>query len=481
MNQQNNELSPKDGFIVVADSKQAYNDELIIKKLYQPIMGIVARGLYDELSLRIQPRMNLAARRMNKDLQLALNVGVGSLVQARNRLEALGLLRTYTLTDEIGVLTIYEIKPPLTATAFFSDDILSSLLLSLIGETQYQELKDEFLYQKEIPANAQEITKTLLEVYLPDFTIPVAKNNSVKATLTEPLVQQTLADVLDEAYFVSLLQKSFVDQRDVLAHKADLVNLCLLYRLDELQLMTLLEQNCDVITNQVDYAAAKKQAYREFEMKLNPQTEQVATQEESTAVQTTPPTPPAKGSGGNAELLIAACNGMTPIEFLTDIKRQKGSFVTKNERIFIEDMVRRNVLPNSVLNALIHYALIVQKHNLLKVSFLEAIAVDWAQNKIKTPSEAFSYVRKRNQKQKEKAEQRKKALPKYYNGRPVVQKEKLPEWAKEEQKNPPRDLEKEAILKIKIAEQEKIAAENKRKFKERKRKEAEERRKARKW
>lgn len=71
--------------------------------------------------------------------------------------------------------------------------------------------------------------------------------------------------------------------------------------------------------------------------------------------------------------------------------------------------------------------------------------------------------------------------PKKAASQKIVQKEKLPDWAKTEQKNPPRDLEKEAILKIKIAEQEKIAAENKRKFQERKRKEAEERRKARKW
>ena len=60
---------------------------------------------------------------------------------------------------------IYQVHPPLSASEFFSDPILRTLLYQQIGESHYDMLKNTLLQGHEIPPQFRHITKSFLDVY----------------------------------------------------------------------------------------------------------------------------------------------------------------------------------------------------------------------------------------------------------------------------------------------------------------------------
>ncbi len=102
--------------------------------------------------------------------------------------------------------------------------------------------------------------------------------------------------------------------------------------------------------------------------------------------------------------------------------------MTNLERYTVKTLVEKQVLPNAVINVLLHYYLIAQNNTMLedKVAnrFTKA-AAKLAEKKIKTPEEAMVYMREANQKAREKKQQKK-----YYGRKQqIVQKETLPDKA----------------------------------------------------
>ncbi len=105
----------------------------VILKLYQPLMGVNAYGIYSLLAAKVAQTPDLLARRMHKELLDILNLGLRDFYEARIRLEALGLLKTFIQKDELGQVFIYELQAPLSAETFFKDDLLSMLLADSLG------------------------------------------------------------------------------------------------------------------------------------------------------------------------------------------------------------------------------------------------------------------------------------------------------------------------------------------------------------
>ena len=79
--------------------------------------------------------------------------------------------------------------------------------------------------------------------------------------------------------------------------------------------------------------------------------------------------------------------------------------MTNLERYTVKTLVEKQVLPNAVINVLLHHYLIAQNNTMLedKVAnrFTKA-AAKLAEKKIKTPEEAMVYMREANQKAREK-------------------------------------------------------------------------------
>src|SRR5699024_9385495 len=79
--------------------------------------------------------------------------------------EALGLIRTFTKSDDLGEYCVYQLFEPLTPQEFFKDDLMSIFLYEKVGQINYKELITKYSRSEKILDDSTEITKDFLEVF----------------------------------------------------------------------------------------------------------------------------------------------------------------------------------------------------------------------------------------------------------------------------------------------------------------------------
>lgn len=149
----------------------------VLTELYQPMVGVLAVGLYlllyhhlgDDETGYVQPE---AQRRLFLGLGLEPNaVGRQALAEGASKLEAVGLLQTYRQHDPAADETLYEyvLQRPLAPGEFFANLHLSLLLRDRIGKPALLELRQSLAPRQ--PAglgrflNREEITVPFYELF----------------------------------------------------------------------------------------------------------------------------------------------------------------------------------------------------------------------------------------------------------------------------------------------------------------------------
>jgi replication initiation and membrane attachment protein len=115
-------------------------DIKIIRKLYLPIIGPDAQSLYfqlDDLAFNSKNNANSIANNIN-NLFKSLNINLVEFNNARKKLEAVGLLKTFLSNDETKYA--FEILAPLSAYKFLQNPLLKNLLQKQIGEIRLDNL-----------------------------------------------------------------------------------------------------------------------------------------------------------------------------------------------------------------------------------------------------------------------------------------------------------------------------------------------------
>lgn len=153
-------ISPKDGFKVKQSTMLTDADQKILTFLYQPLTGATAYSLYMTLWSEVGEETYWSDGILHSELLSILNIGIPELYQARIKLEALGLLKTY-LKKESDKLFLYELKSPLSVERFFNDDLLSLLLLETVGKRKYKNLRQRFTVSPIDLIEYQEVTKKI--------------------------------------------------------------------------------------------------------------------------------------------------------------------------------------------------------------------------------------------------------------------------------------------------------------------------------
>lgn len=428
-------ISPKDGFVVVQRNLPSSERLQVLVDLYLPLMGANAYGAYVLLSRFGKPRPNLVKRSMNKELLLGLSLGLRDFLEARQKLEALGLIRTFEKNDRLGQLTIYLIQQPLEGENFFNDDLLSTVLLETIGQGAFRKLQEKYCPPQFKVDNTVEVTKTFLEV----FSVQQAtllKNAATKKVQpvqrqSEQLIQQSETD-LDLKFLRQLLQRSFVPEEEVFKNLDAVNTVHLLYGLDEMQLVRLLEEAIDINNNHLNVNYFKMLAHNSFDYQAQAAAQKTAGKPQTSA-QTVQPQETAS-QNGDAELLNA-CRSLLPLEFLQTLKTETNSFMTNSERYMVSNLVRQQILPDEVINVLIHYILSDRGYASMDQKYFEKTAANWAHNGVRTAEAAMAEVRKVVEEGAKKRQSYGKKTT-YRQKHAVVQKEQLPDWAQNDYQNP---------------------------------------------
>ena len=115
-------LLPADSYIVINKSVITDADKQVLNMLYLPIIGPLPLTLYNILLNDLDKLQLISEVSNHAKILSSMHITTNELMEARNVLEAIGLLKTYIKTDTVNNY-IYELYSPVSAHEFFSHPI----------------------------------------------------------------------------------------------------------------------------------------------------------------------------------------------------------------------------------------------------------------------------------------------------------------------------------------------------------------------
>ncbi|AVK62863.1 helicase DnaB [Lactobacillus sp. CBA3606] len=391
-------LTPKAGLVVPPTLALSATEQAVLAELYLPLIGPLAYSLYAALRPLQRPTSDLSNRRSHAELLGILNVDLPTVLAARRKLEATGLLHSYYQKDELGEVYIYELKAPMPVTQFFEDDLLSVLLLDAVGELRYQQLATAFTPATVDLTQATEVTANLLDVFHIDSQKVTHVPNEIKTVrqqLPAAATTKVTPDLTDETFdwqvLGQILKQNYVDLKQVASSRQLIMTESRVYGISEVEMAKLISEVASLTTGRFDESQLKLLIARRYERPIAPAEQHVAV-----AATTTPATAKTKLSTAEQQL-VALAKQQSPYDFLADLKNAKHGFVTNGETRLVHDLVNRGVLPNAVINMVIYYLLQNRELAALNRNLLETVANDWQQHDVMTPEAALAYLQQRQQ------------------------------------------------------------------------------------
>ncbi len=412
MGMKNITILPADTYTVINRSIITERDKRIVSMLYQPIIGYAATSLYytllDSLGEKIMSD-DLTHHHLMSTMQLKLE----DIVIAREKLEAIGLLKTYMKKDNINQY-VYCIYSPLEANEFFNHPILNIVLYNNIGKKEYEKILNYFKIPNVNLKDYEDITSSFDEVF-----------KSVRGTLLETEKDITKRDSnnleihkgIDFNLIISSIPESQISDRCFNEETKNLINsLSYIYNISTLDMQGIIRDSINE-RGLIDKNVLRKSCrdYYKFEN----------TGSLPTLIYSKQPDYLKKPEGDNSKWaqMVYVFENITPYDLLK--AKYKGAEPTDRDKRLIESLLVDQKLNPGVVNVLISYVL-KTNNNQLKKSYVETIAGQWKRSNVETVEEAMRITEKNHKK-----------LKKQFNENKVVKKvdkeENLPAWFKTEQ------------------------------------------------
>ena len=132
-------ILPADTYIVINKTILDNQDRNILFQLYQPIIGSIAINLYFTLWSNLDQSKLISTTYTHHYLMSNMRIKLEDITEAKEKLEAIGLLCTYLKKGQVNEY-IYELYSPLQAYDFFNNPILSITLYNHVGDKEYKKL-----------------------------------------------------------------------------------------------------------------------------------------------------------------------------------------------------------------------------------------------------------------------------------------------------------------------------------------------------
>ena len=120
-------ILPADTYVVVNKTVLNDQDRKIVTMLYQPIIGHTAVSLYFTLIDDLDKREMMSEDYTHHHLMSTMQLKMPNIVMAREKLEAVGLLKTFFKKDHVNNY-VYVLYSPMSASEFLNHPILNIVL-----------------------------------------------------------------------------------------------------------------------------------------------------------------------------------------------------------------------------------------------------------------------------------------------------------------------------------------------------------------
>ena len=423
-------ILPADIYTVVNKTILNENDRKIITMLYQPIIGYTATSLYFTLIDDLDKLELISDDLTHHHLMATMQLKLESIVKAREKLEAVGLLKTYFKKENVNHY-VYLLYSPIPANEFFNHPILNIVLYNNLGKEEYEKLLSYYKVPRLNLKGYNDITSTFNEVFT---TAPgggkFISNDDIRDNSKGEIL---LENSVDFNLLISSIPKSMVNEKCFTNETKNLINsLVFTYNLDENTIISLVRDSLNE-KGMIDKTLLRKSARNYYQF------------EESgrlpTLIYNKQPDYLKKPTGDNSKWarMVYTFENISPYDFLR--AKYKGAEPTSRDLKLVENLLIDQKLSPGVVNVLLAYVLKVNNQKLNK-NFIESIVGQWKRLNIETVEDAMRITEKEHKKMK-------KMINKPVKATGNTEEEPLPAWFdKNIEKENPTDTELEELDNI---------------------------------
>ena len=383
-----NILLPADTYIVVNKTILTDKDRMLLIMLYQPIIGSIATNLFFSLWSYLDKSEILSKEWTHHHLMTSMRISLNDISEAREKLEAIGLLKTLVKKDSVNKY-IYELYSPLSANEFLNNPILSTTLYNNVGATEYKKIISYYKIPKIVTKDYVDITKRFNEVF---ESVPMGSIenmlNDIKSKNNNKLEVQSKVDI-DSV--LAMIPDELLNIRSVTKETKELITkLSFIYDLDDNACLDLI-RNSLTLRRTIDKDALRKNSRNYYQFENNGKLPSLLYRNQPEYLRK--PT----GDTSNKAKMIYAFETTTPYDFLCS--KYKGNNPTKRDLSLLEYLLVDMNLKPGVVNVLIDYVLRINDNKLNK-AFVETIASQWVRSNIETVEAAMNLSTKEQKKRK---------------------------------------------------------------------------------
>ena len=380
-------ILPADTYTVINKTILTENDRKILTMLYQPIIGSDSINLFFTLWMDLDKNEFMSMEENHHHLMTSMSMPLDRIVFAREKLEAIGLLKTFFKEKEDSNNYVYELFSPISPSEFFTHPILNIVLYNAVGKCEYQRITNYFRIPKININDYEDITKEFSEVF--SSTPSTTFENNIQNVREGNTLGISLNDIVDFDYLISSMPKETINEKTFTKEIKKLLNdLSWIYNLslDELKNIILSSLNSK---NMIDKTVLRKNARNYYQYQNNGKLPSLIYQNQPDYLRSP------IGKDSKRAKMIYTFETISPYNFLKS--KNNGAKPTDRDVKLIEGLRLDLELQPAVINVLLDYALMVNNNKLNK-NFIETIAGQWKRLNIETAEEAMNQALKESKK-----------------------------------------------------------------------------------
>ena len=390
---------PADSYIVINKSIITELDKKILIDLYQPIIGNKSISLYYTL-LNDLDKEQQTEENTHHHLLSIMQISLEEIINARERLEAVGLLKTYLKKDNINKF-IYILYSPLSANEFLNHPILNVVLYNNLGKKEYSKIVESYKMKRINLKDYEDISQRFDQVFTSVPSTSFFQNDDLISKNNNELKFKSEID------FELLISGLNIEEKIFTKEIRNLItNISYIYNIDVLTMQNLIKASLNE-KGTIDKETLRKNCRNFYQFENNGNLPTLINTKQPEHLKN-----PAGDVSKKAKMIYTFEN-TTPYQFIKS--KYKDGKVIKRDLNLIESLLLDIKLTPGVVNVLLDYALRVNNQKLNK-TYVETIASTWKRLGIETVEEAMKACLKEHKKlTKNKETKQKQIVPEWFD------------------------------------------------------------------
>jgi replication initiation and membrane attachment protein len=399
---------PADTYNVVNKTVLNDTDRLTLTLLYQPLVGHKAISLYFTLWSDLDSTSVMSIEFNHRHLMNIMNLKIDEIVEAREKLEAIGLLKTAFKSGEINSY-VYQLYSPMSAKEVLTHPFLSVILYNTLGSKEYDRILKYFKMPNIDLGSYKDVTLSFSDVFKTG-TVFLKENE-------EDIRRREYSDIelktnLDFNLIENSIPECLITSKTFDKNNCKLINsISYLYSLDSMQ-MARLVQNSINEKGLIDKAKLQSNARNFYQFENANALPHLIYNSQPTKLREK------LNDDSKRSKMIYTFETLAPYDFLRG--KYNGSNPTTRDLKMVESLLLEQELTPGVVNVLIDYVLRINDNKLNK-NFVETIAGQWKRLNIKTVEEAMKQAEKERKNYKNRGSE---IVPK----KSITEEVKVPAW-----------------------------------------------------